>query len=131
MLIQSFQSVIAAFDVDVGLSGGEEIGGANIGKDADCVHGFEGGENGGAVGFVVEGAAFAFEATDGGIGINADEEEITEITGLLEVGDVTEMKEIEATVGDDENLLTAELLSPSGEVRVRNNFSTKIQLAVF
>ena len=113
-LIESLERVIAAFGVDVGLGGGEEIGGAHVRENADRIDRLKSGENGGAIRFTVHRPTFAFESADGSIAVHADEEHVTMITGVLKVCDVAEMQEIEAAVRDDHAFLASELLAPFG-----------------
>lgn len=127
LLVERFEGVITAFDIDVGLGGSKEPGGADIGEDGDGIDRFQGGEDGGAVVLGIDGAALAFQAADGGIAVDADEEKVTEIAGGLEVGDVAEVEEIEAAVGDDEIFGAAELGAPAGKIGEFDEFGEEVQ----
>lgn len=114
--VEGVGGVVAAFGVDVGLGGAEEVGGASFGEDADGADAGEGSKDFGAVGFGIDGAGGAFEAADGGIVIEADEEEVAEGAGGLEVADVAGVEEVEAAVGGDEAGVGRELITPEGEL---------------
>ncbi|MFM1943501.1 MAG: hypothetical protein RI897_2483 [Verrucomicrobiota bacterium] len=112
-----FQGEVSSFDVDVGLGKVEELGGADLVKDTDGADALECGEDAGAVGLVVDWAGGSFEFADGGIAIEADEEEVTLFSGGFQVGDVSGVEDIEATVGGYDLLPgAAGLLAPGFEV---------------
>lgn len=106
-LIKVLGSVIAAFDVDVGADGFEESDRAGFAENDHGVHAGQGGEDGGAVAFGDEGAVGAFELADGAVGIEADDQEVAELFGALEVADVAVVKEVETAVGGDDGLAAA------------------------
>ena len=130
-LVERLEGVIATFGVDVGLGGGQKIGGADVRENADRIDGFQRSENGRAIEFVVHGPPFAFESTDGSIAVHADEEHVTMVAGILKVSNVAEMKKVKAAVRDDEALLGAELRAPCGEVGIGDDFGAKVQCAFF
>jgi hypothetical protein len=102
VLVQRVQGVIAAFDVNIRLRGGEKFRGGGVGEDADAVHALQRGEDGGAIGFGIHRPAGALQAAHGGIAIHADEQGIAALTRVFEVGDVAQMEDVKTAVGDDE-----------------------------
>ena len=126
-MIQGFQRVIAAFDVDIRLSGGEKIGRGAFGKNADATDTFEGGEHGRAVGFRIHRARWAFEFAHARVAVDAQEEQVTEVARVFQVGHMAEMQNVEAAVGDDEFFAgVAHGLAPRGQLFPTDNFAMKI-----
>jgi hypothetical protein len=69
----------------------------------------------------------AFKFRDGGVGIDADEQGVAEVAGGFEIGDVAEVEDVEAAVGDDELfMLGAKLGAPSGEFFPRDEVIAKV-----
>lgn len=103
--------VFASLDVDVGLDGLEEVDGGGCVVDEDAVDAFEGGEGGGAEVVGDEGAGGAF--VDVGVGGDGDEQDVSESAGLLEVGDVAWVDDVETAVALDEGFAVgSELVAP-------------------
>lgn len=100
--VEGVGGVVAAFGVDVGLDLFDEAGDAGFFEDDDGVDAAEGGDDFGAIEFGVDGAVGAFEGADGGVGIDGDDEGVSEGAGLLEVADVAGVQKVEAAVGEDE-----------------------------
>lgn len=101
---QGFGPVVAAFDVDVRPHGRKESMGADLGEDDNGVDASERGEDGGALFLRHQRATRPFELADRTIAVQADNEEVAELLGALEIGDMAEVKQIKATVGDDDAL---------------------------
>lgn len=119
--------VVAPFDIDIGAGEGEEPGGAEIIEDADGVHRLQGGEHEGAVGLRVHGASGAFELADGGVGVDADEEDVGLRPRGGEVVHMAEVQDVEAAVGGGEFFpLRPEPLAPRGESFKRKDFGMEI-----
>ena len=55
-----------------------------------------------AVGFVVDRAVVALESADRIVGVDPDHEQVAELGGLAEVGDVAGVEDVEAAVGEDD-----------------------------
>ena len=97
-----FVGVVVAFDKDVGLESGDQRGGGVFVEGDDVVDGLEGGEDGHAVGEGVDGAGGAFEAANGVIAVEADDEEVALFAGEFEVLDVAGVEDVEDAVGEDD-----------------------------
>jgi hypothetical protein len=107
--------VIAAFDVDIGLGGLQEVCGAEFVEDVNGINGFECGDDGGAVGLGVDGAVGAFELGDGAVAVEAHDEGFGFVAGGLEVVDVAGVQNIEAAVGGGEGAaLGTKGIAPGG-----------------
>lgn len=100
--VERFGPVVATFDVDVRADRREEPVRALFPEDDNGVHASQSGENGGALFLWYERTMRAFEFTRGTVGIEADDEQVTEFFGALQIADVTEVKEVETTVGGDD-----------------------------
>lgn len=100
--VEGVQRVIAAFDIDIGLSQGQEPDSSGLRKDANRIDASEGGQDHGAVGFGVDGAGRTFEGADGCVAVEPDQQGVAEVAGGFEVLDVAGMEDIEATVRDDD-----------------------------
>jgi hypothetical protein len=105
--VESLRPVIATFDVDVGSNRRQETVGAFVAKNDNGIHAGEGGQDGGALAFRYERTVRTFELPAGGVGVEADDEQVAELPGALKIADVTEMEQVEASVGGDDALLTA------------------------
>lgn len=108
---------VAALDVDIGLGEVEELGGTDFVEDTDHADALECGQDACTVILMVDGAGGSFELVDGGVAIEADEEQVTLFVGGFQVGDVAGVEDIEATVGGDDHLPgAAGLLAPGFQV---------------
>jgi hypothetical protein len=73
-----------------------------FGEAHNQVHTGQCGQDGGPVCFRIHRTIGAFERPHGRVGVDSDDQQVTELPGLLQVTHVTEMKDIEATVGQHE-----------------------------
>ena len=69
-------------------------------EQADQVDAGEGGEDGGAGGLVVDRAGRAFEAGDGGIRVQADDQAVAHGAALFEQMGVARVQDVEAAIGE-------------------------------
>jgi hypothetical protein len=100
--VEGFESIIPAFDINVGLGLPNDLNGPHGGENGHSVDATESGEDVGAVGFAINRAIRAFELADGIIAIDGDEEDVTTGAGGLEVLDMAGVEEVEAAIGQDE-----------------------------
>ena len=100
--VERFDGVVAAFGVESGVDGADDVRDAQRVEDDDVVHGAERGHDAGAVLLAIDGAGWAFQFADGAVGIQRDGECVAEGASALEVIDVAGVEEIEAAVGQDE-----------------------------
>lgn len=97
--------------------------GAFFGEDDDGVNAGEGCEDGGALPLRDKWTSRPFQLADGTVTVEADDEEIAELSGALQVTHVAEVKQIETTVGGDHALAPAARgSSPWGGLLQRQNF---------
>src|SRR5688500_17061438 len=115
VLVEGFEGVIASFDVDAGLGGDERDGGANVGKNADGIDRLQSGKIRGSIVYGVDQTPLALQPTDGGVAVDANEQQVAEIPGGFEVSDVTEVENVEATVRRDERFSAAQFAPPLRE----------------
>ncbi len=99
--------VVAAFDVDIGLEGVDQGGGAEFGKEDDSIDGFESGEEFGALLFGNDRAGRlaglgGLELGNGAIAIQADHKAFAVGFGGGEVAEMAHMEEIKTAVGEDQ-----------------------------
>jgi hypothetical protein len=104
---EGFGGVVAAFDVDIGLEGVDQVGGAEFGEEDNGINGLETGEEFGALSFGNDGAGGltglgGLELGDGCIAIEADDEALTVGFGGGEVAEMAHMEEIKTAVGEDQ-----------------------------
>lgn len=102
--VESLGRVVTAFGVDVRLNFRDEPGDAWFFKKDHGIDTTESSDDFSAIEFAIDGAAGALEGADGVVGVDSDDESVSERAGLLEVSDVTGMKEVETAVGEDEVL---------------------------
>ena len=100
--VEGVGGVVTAFRIDVRADGVDESGDARFSEKGDVIDAAEGGEDLGAVEFSVDGAGGAFESADRGVGVEGNDEGVAEGASMLEVADVTGVKEVEAAVGEDQ-----------------------------
>jgi hypothetical protein len=89
--IQRVGPVIAALDVNVGPHDGQEPVGAFFGENDDSINAGEGGKDGGALALGDKWPPPALEFADGSVPVEADDEDIAESTGALQIADVAEV----------------------------------------
>ena len=104
MADDGLDGVVAAFDEDVGLEGADEFERRVLFEEDDGIDGGEGGHDAGAFALGHDGARGAFEAADGGVGVEAEHELRAEAAAVFEQRDVADVEEIEAAVGEDDGL---------------------------
>jgi len=115
-LVERFQGVISAFDVDIGCGDGEKSTGGFFRENANGIHALQRRQNEGAVLFVVHRAIRTFQLLDRVVAADADEQEIAEVASAFEIRDVAEVKDIETAVGDHETLAaSADIRAPGCE----------------
>jgi hypothetical protein len=97
--------VIASFHVDFGLQGADEFDGCVFVERDDARDGAEALQNRETVFQGVYGPVVALaEAADAGVGIHADDEEVPESAGFVEIAYVTRVEDVEYAVGEDETV---------------------------
>src|SRR5882724_3013390 len=89
--------VVGAFGVDVGAEFFEEFFYVGFGENQDVVDVAESGNEKGAGLFVEDGAAWAFERADAGIGIDGDDEDFSFGFGGRKIAGVTDVEGVENT----------------------------------
>jgi hypothetical protein len=128
-LIEGFQGVIAAFYVDVRLGNGKKPAGGFLGKNAHATDAFQSGKHRGAILLVVDGAIRAFQLLDRIVAADANQQQVAQIAGHLEIRDVAKVQDIEATVRDDEALAGgADVGAPGGQPSPGDLLLAKIHL---
>ena len=98
--------VSALYD-DIGQKFGDDFARGEVVENNDGVDAFEGGEDFGALAFWEHRTAFAFEMTNAGVTVQADDKGIAQLAGLFQALNMAGMEEIEAAVGEDEALAVA------------------------
>ncbi len=96
--------VVAAFDDDIGADGDDEFKRRGLVEDDDSIDGGKSGQDAGALGLADDRTIRAFEAADGCVAVDGDDEPVAEATSLLEQCDVADVQQIEAAVGKDDAL---------------------------
>ena len=99
-LVQRFQSVIAAFDVNIWLSVRKKSAGGFLGENADRIHAFQRSQNQSAILLVVDRTIWAFQLLNRVITTDSDEQQVTQIPRFFQVGHVVKMKNIKASIRD-------------------------------
>ena len=92
--------VVASLDEDIGFGCEDEFHGGGLIEDDDGIDTREGCENAAAFALADDWTRRAFEAGDGGVTVNGDDELVAGATCLLKDGDVADVKEVEAAVGE-------------------------------
>lgn len=95
---------VASLDEDLGSDLVNEIFGSVFVKETDEINAGQGREDFRAVVFGLKWTVGTFESFDAGVGINADEECISELSGFLQVSDVADMQKVEAAVGENQTI---------------------------
>ena len=120
---QIFHLIIAAFYINIRLGQFQKCGGAQFIENEDRIHGFEGGDHGGAVGLRMDGAIGPFEFADRTVAVQTHDEGSGFIARGLEVIHVAGVQNIEAAVGGSQWFaLRSECLTPGGQGIGRENF---------
>ncbi len=99
--VESLESVVARFRINVWLEQGNfrrETGARENESGRDAT---EAGQSVGSVLFRVQRAIWAFQLADGGVAIDCHDEEIAQGGGLMQVGEMTAVEEVEAAIGED------------------------------
>ena len=99
-----FGTVVATLRVDVRPDRFDESVGTGFIENAYVIHAPKVGEHFGPFGLRNQGALWALETSNGRIAVNADNEEVAERTGLGQVARVPNVKNVEASVGEDDAL---------------------------
>ena len=94
--------VVAALDENIGTKDADELEWGVFFEQHDGVDGGEGGHDAGAFALTDDGPGGPFEAADGAVGVEAEDEFRAETAAVLEQGDVADVEEIEAAVGEDD-----------------------------
>jgi hypothetical protein len=102
ILVDGVEGVITAFDVNIGADCLEKGAGVEFGENMNGIDGSKRRQNPGAIAFVVEGPSRAFEDAHAGIAGQANEEGVALAAGLTQIGDVSEMENVETAVGHDQ-----------------------------
>ena len=91
------------------------MGGGRLVEDGDVVYAAEGCQELGALVLRDYGAARAFVATNGGVGVEADQQDVAEGAGGLKVAHVAYVEHVEGTVGEDDTLAFGAPLPAQGD----------------
>lgn len=97
--------------------------GADLGKENNGIDAGERGQDGGALFLRNQRTVWTLELANGGVAVEADDKEVAELFGALEVADVAKMQQIEATVGGDDTFALAPRRSgPASGLLQREHF---------
>ena len=96
--------VVRALSVNVWTKNFEKAFDIGIGEEDYKIDGAKRSDKLGTRLFIENGAARAFQLSDAGIGINADDEKITLLLCAIEITDMAHVEGVEATVGEDDAL---------------------------
>ena len=99
---QRRQSVVAAFDVDIRFDFGDEIFGSRLAEKNHVVDSLQAEQNFCAVELIVNRSRIAFESSDGFIGVEPDNQHVTEIFCRRQVANVPRVNYVEAAVREDD-----------------------------
>jgi hypothetical protein len=102
-------SVVRAFGVDIGPQFFQESFHGGFGKKDNVINAAQGGDKQRASLLIKNGATGAFQTTDTGIRVDANDENVTFLPGALEITNMAYVERIEATVGED-HALSAEFV---------------------
>lgn len=108
--IEGFESVIAALHPNVWLNGCEEFIGTEIVKYDHLVNHFERGQDSGSILLGIDRTIFALEFSHRSVTVYADHQDVTKLAGLLQVSHVTSVKDVEASVRNDDALADQSLV---------------------
>lgn len=127
LLIDRFERVIAAFDVNVRLGEREKAICRFLRENANAVDAFQSSQDGGPILFVVDRPARAFELADRLVRVEPHEQQVAQVAGALEISHVAEVQDVKAAVGDHEFFAArADIGAPGGKIRPRDQFLAKI-----
>ena len=90
-------------------------------ENSDIVHHFQCGQDKCAGTFVIDRAFWSFEALHGSIAVQAHHQDVTQLTGLSQIGDVSAVQDVEAAIGEDDFLLMQSILILQEKI-LRNDF---------
>ena len=102
ILVDGVDGVVAALGVDVGLHDLQKLFRRAFLKQMNTGNALQGGHHRGTVGFAIHRTVRPLERANMHITGQSDQQRIAQVAGGFEVGDVTGMQDVEATVGDDE-----------------------------
>lgn len=109
--------VVATLDVDIRPGQFEKADRAGFGEDGDSGDDRESGKQFGPVILWIERAGRTFEGFDRGIAVDADNQHIAEPGGGLEIAEMTDVEDVETSVGGDHAATVLVLFfAPSGDV---------------
>ncbi|MCU1283742.1 MAG: hypothetical protein JWO13_92 [Acidobacteriales bacterium] len=97
-------SVVSSLGMEVGAKLANQSADIRLGENNDGINVGEGGHDFGAFGLRSSRASFTFECANGAVSINGDDELAAEFFGPTEVADVSDVKEVEASVGKRDGL---------------------------
>lgn len=103
---------VRSFYEDVGYDCGDEFTRRVFVEENDSVNGFERKDSIGSLAFRHDRAGWAFEPPNACVGVECENEDVTERTGLLEQPDVSGMQQVVAAVSEDCGLPGALPLGP-------------------
>ena len=96
--------IVAALGEDVGFQGRQDLGKLFRRKHGNVVHCLQSGQHPQALVCMDHRPARTFDPTDGVVGVQGDDQNISQAPGFLQKFNVPPMQEIEATVGEDQPL---------------------------
>jgi len=93
---------VAAFDEDVRLEGGNHPFGVGIVENGDVVHRPQTGQHAGADFLAEDRPRLALQPPDGGIRVDGHHQEVAQLPGLFQVGEMTRVQQVETAIGEDD-----------------------------
>src|SRR5260370_37452033 len=102
---------IAAFDEDIREQARDYFARRRIIENHDGVHGFESGENFGALSLWNHRTAFAFQLTYAGIAVEPNDEHVPQFARQFQTADVAGMEQVKTSVGENDAAAVAFLLA--------------------
>src|SRR3954470_7198656 len=121
--------VVAAFDPDIGPQPGQHRLRRGLLEHHYRVHAVKRGQQAGPVGLPVDRTVGSLQLGDTGIGVQADDQAVTELPGRLEGGQVSNVEDVEAAAGGDHRAAPApdagdeppDLLGPDARPPIRTD----------
>lgn len=104
--------VVGALGLDFGMNLADECAGIGFAEDDDCVDIGERGDDFSALVLGHERTVIAFDSANGGIGVDGDDESASERFGSVQVADVSDVQQIEASIGENDLLAS---FAPCGD----------------
>ena len=98
--------VVGALGVDIGAQFLQKFLDVGFGEEHNVIHDAEGGDDKRAGMFVEDGTAGTFQRADTGIGVDADNEDVSFGLGSGQIADMANVKRVETAVGEDDRLPT-------------------------